>query len=35
VLRDLKKPRKQDLEKAMKEHVIEEAVLMGTYQKNQ
>ena len=30
----LKKPRKQDVEKAMKGHIIEEAVLMGTYQKN-
>jgi Raf kinase inhibitor-like YbhB/YbcL family protein len=35
VLPDLKKPRKQDVEKAMKGHVIEEAVLIGTYQKNQ
>jgi Raf kinase inhibitor-like YbhB/YbcL family protein len=35
VLPDLKKPRKQDVEKAMKGHVIEQAVLIGTYQKNQ
>ena len=34
VLPDLKKPRKQDVEKAMKGHVIEQAVLIGTYQKN-
>ena len=33
VLPDLKKPRKPDVEKAMKEHVIEQAVLIGTYQK--
>ena len=35
VLPDLKKPRKQDVEKAMKGHVVEQAVLIGTYQKNQ
>jgi Raf kinase inhibitor-like YbhB/YbcL family protein len=35
VLPDLKKPHKQDVEKAMKGHVIEQAVLIGTYQKNQ
>jgi Raf kinase inhibitor-like YbhB/YbcL family protein len=34
VLPDLKKARKQDVEKAMKGHVIEQAVLIGTYQKN-
>ena len=34
-LPDLKIPRKQDVEKAMKGHVIEQAVLLGTYQKNQ
>ena len=34
VLPDLKKPRKQEVEKAMKGHVIGESVLMGTYQKN-
>ena len=33
VLPDLKKPRKQHVEKAMKGHVIEQAVLIGTYQK--
>jgi hypothetical protein len=33
VLPDLKKPRKQDVEKAMKGHIIEQAVLIGTYQK--
>jgi hypothetical protein len=32
-LSDLGKPRKQDLEKAMKGHVIAEAQLVGTYQK--
>jgi phosphatidylethanolamine-binding protein (PEBP) family uncharacterized protein len=31
----LKKPRKADVEKAMKGHVIEQAVLVGTYQKSQ
>ena len=35
VLPDLKKPRKQDVEKAMKGHVVEQAVLIGTYQKTQ
>jgi len=35
VLPDLKKPRKADVEKAMKGHVIEQAVLVGTYQKSQ
>ena len=35
VLPDLNKPRKQDVEKAMKGHIIEQAVLIGTYQKNQ
>jgi hypothetical protein len=35
VLPDLKKPRKQDVEKAMKGHIVEQAVLIGTYQKNQ
>ena len=34
VLPDLKKPRKADVEKAMKGHVIEQAVLVGTYQKS-
>ena len=34
VLPDLKKPRKQDVEKAMKAHVIGQAVLIGTYQKD-
>jgi Raf kinase inhibitor-like YbhB/YbcL family protein len=34
VVPDLKKPRKQDVEKAMKGHIIEQAVLIGTYQKN-
>jgi Raf kinase inhibitor-like YbhB/YbcL family protein len=33
VLPDLNKPRKQDVEKAMKGHIIEETVLMGTYKK--
>jgi Raf kinase inhibitor-like YbhB/YbcL family protein len=33
VLPDLGKPRKQDVEKAMKGHVIAEAQLVGTYQK--
>src|SRR5882672_1999055 len=33
VLPNLKKPRKADVEKAMKGHVIEQAVLVGTYQK--
>ena len=35
VLPDLKNPRKQDVEKTMKRHVIEQAVLIGSYQKNQ
>ena len=35
VLPDLKKPRKADVEKAMKGHVLEQAVLVGTYQKSQ
>jgi Raf kinase inhibitor-like YbhB/YbcL family protein len=35
VLPDLKKPRKQDVEKEMKGHIVEQAVLIGTYQKNQ
>jgi len=35
VLPDLKKPRKADVEKAMKGHVIEQAVLVGTYQKSE
>ena len=34
VLADLNKPRKHDVENAMKGHVIEQAVLIGTYQKN-
>jgi len=33
VLPDLKNPRKPDVEKAMKGHVIEHAELVGTYQK--
>jgi Raf kinase inhibitor-like YbhB/YbcL family protein len=33
VLPDLGKPHKQDVEKAMKGHVIAEAQLVGTYQK--
>ena len=33
ILPDLKNPRKQDVEKAMKGHVIEHAELVGTYQK--
>ena len=35
VLPDLKTPRKHGVEKAMKGRVIEQAVLIGTYQKNQ
>jgi len=35
VLPNLKKPRKADVEKAMKGHVVEQAVLVGTYQKSQ
>ena len=35
VLPDLKKPRKADVEKAMKGHVLERAVLVGTYQKSE
>jgi len=35
VLPDLKTPRKHEVEKAMKGRVIEQAVLIGTYQKNQ
>jgi len=34
VLPNLQKPRKADVEKAMKGHVIEQAVLVGTYQKS-
>jgi Raf kinase inhibitor-like YbhB/YbcL family protein len=34
VLGDLGKPRKADLEKAMHGHVVGEAVLIGTYEKN-
>jgi hypothetical protein len=34
VLANLKKPRKADVEKAMKGHIIEQAVLVGTYQKS-
>jgi len=34
VLPDLKKPRKQAVEKAMNGHIIEQAVLIGTYQKS-
>jgi hypothetical protein len=33
VLPDLKRPRKADLERAMKGHVLAEAVLIGTYQR--
>jgi Raf kinase inhibitor-like YbhB/YbcL family protein len=33
VLPDLNKPRKQDVEKAMKGHIVAEAQLVGTYQK--
>ena len=33
VLPNLEKPRKADVEKAMKGHIIEQAVLVGTYQK--
>jgi Raf kinase inhibitor-like YbhB/YbcL family protein len=33
VLPDLKKPHKPDVEKAMKGHIIGQAVLIGTYQK--
>ena len=33
LLPDLGKPRKQDLEKAMKGHIVAEAQLVGTYQK--
>ena len=33
VLADLANPRKQDMEKAMKGHILEQAVLIGTYQK--
>jgi Raf kinase inhibitor-like YbhB/YbcL family protein len=35
VLPNLNKPRKADVEKAMKGHVLEQAVLVGTYQKSQ
>jgi len=35
VLPDLKTPRKHEVETAMKGRVIEQAVLIGTYQKNQ
>lgn len=35
VLPNLTKPRKADVEKAMKGHVIEQAVLVGNYQKSQ
>ena len=34
VLPDLKKPHKPDVEKAMKGHIIGQAVLIGTYQKD-
>ena len=34
VLPNLEKPRKADVEKAMKGHIIEQAVLVGTYQKS-
>ena len=34
VLPNLKKPRKADVEKAMKGHIIEQAILVGTYQKS-
>ena len=34
VLPNLKKPGKTDVEKAMKGHVVEQAVLVGTYQKS-
>jgi Raf kinase inhibitor-like YbhB/YbcL family protein len=33
-LPDLNMPRKQDMEKAMKGHILEQAVLIGTYQKH-
>jgi Raf kinase inhibitor-like YbhB/YbcL family protein len=33
VLPDMKQPRKADLERAMKGHVLAEATLIGTYQK--
>jgi len=33
VLADLAHPRKQEMEKAMKGHILEQAVLIGTYQK--
>ena len=32
-LSDLKNPRKPEIEKAMKAHILEQAVLIGTYQK--
>jgi len=35
VLPDLNKPRKQDVEKSTRGHIVEQAVLIGTYQKNQ
>jgi len=35
VLPDLNKPRKQDVEKSIRGHIVEQAVLIGTYQKNQ
>jgi len=34
VLPDLKRPTKAKLEEAMKGHILAEAVLMGTYQRN-
>lgn len=34
VLPDLKNPTKQKLEKTMKDHILSEAVLLGTYQKH-
>ena len=34
VLPDLNRPTKADLEKAMKDHVLEQAELIGTYQKS-
>jgi Raf kinase inhibitor-like YbhB/YbcL family protein len=33
VLPDLKRPKKADVERAMKGHIVAEAVLIGTYQK--
>ncbi len=34
VLPDLKRPKKAELEKAMRGHIVAEAVLIGTYQKS-